>query len=117
MAVDYEGFVGGDRISTELPELQQRLLKAIHASGKPIVMVNMSGSAVALPWADANLNAVLQAWYPGQAGGTAVADVITGKDTPAGRLPLTFYRTTDICRNSMTTQGGRTYKYFRRQLL
>ncbi len=114
MAVDYEGFVGGDRISTELPELQQRLLKAIHASGKPVVMVNMSGSAVALPWADANLNAVLQAWYPGQAGGTAVADVITGKYNPAGRLPLTFYRSTeDLPDFDDYAMEGRTYKYFR----
>lgn len=76
MQVDYGGFVGGDRVATELPPIQQRLLERLHATGKPIVYVNLSGSAIAMPWADANLDAILQAFYPGQAGGTAVAAVL-----------------------------------------
>jgi beta-glucosidase len=113
MQVDYDGFVGGDRTTIELPALQQRLLEQLHATGKPIVLVNLSGSAIALPWADENLNAIVQAWYPGQAGGTAVADVLLGKYNPAGRLPITFYRaTTDLPDFKEYTMTGRTYRYF-----
>ncbi len=113
MQVDYEGFVGGDRSTIELPALQQRLLEQLHATGKPIVLVNLSGSAVALPWADENLNAIVQAWYPGQAGGTAVADVLLGKYNPAGRLPVTFYRATaDLPDFKEYRMAGRTYRYF-----
>jgi beta-glucosidase len=113
MSVDYDGFVGGDRESIELPPLQHRLLEALHATGKPIVMVNMSGSAMALPWADGNVEAIIQAWYPGQAGGTAVADVLVGHYNPAGRLPVTFYRSTDQLRPlDDYDMDGRTYRYF-----
>jgi beta-glucosidase len=113
MPVDYEGFDGGDRLSIELPELQQRLLERLHATGKPVVFVNLSGSAVAMPWADEHLNAILQAWYPGQAGGTAVADVLTGAYNPAGRLPVTFYRSTDdLPPFEDYDMVGRTYRYF-----
>jgi beta-glucosidase len=113
MKVDYDGFSGGDRDRIELPALQERFLKELAATGKPVVMVNMSGSAVALPWEDAHLGAIVQAWYPGEQGGAAVADILTGACNPSGRLPVTFYRATedlpDFKDYSMT---GRTYRYF-----
>lgn len=113
MAVDYTGFVGGDKIGIELPALQQRLLEKLHATGKPIVFVNLSGSAVAMPWADEHLNAIVQAWYPGQAAGTAVADVLLGNYNPSGRLPVTFYRaTSDLPDFNDYKMAGRTYRYF-----
>jgi beta-glucosidase len=113
MPVDYTGFVGGDRVSIELPALQQRLLEKLHATGKPIVFVNLSGSAIAMPWADEHLNAIVQAWYPGQAGGTAVADVLLGHYNPSGRLPVTFYRaTSDLPDFKDYRMAGRTYRYF-----
>jgi beta-glucosidase len=114
MKVDYEGFQGGDRTLIELPSVQQKLLEKLKATGKPLVFVNLSGSAVAMPWADANVNAILQAWYPGQAAGTAVADVLLGKYNPAGRLPVTFYRaTTDLPKFEDYTMAGHTYRYFK----
>jgi beta-glucosidase len=113
MRVDYEGFSGGDRTGIELPALQQQLLEQLQAAGKPIVFVNLSGSAVALPWVDAHAGAVLQAWYPGQAGGTAIADVLLGNYNPAGRLPVTFYRaTSDLPDFKDYAMAGRTYRYF-----
>ena len=116
MQVDYEGFSGGDRARIELPDLQQTLLKKLNEIGKPIVFVNLSGSAIALPWADKNLNAILQAWYPGQAGGTAVAEVLLGRTNPSGRLPITFYRATeDLPGFNDYRMAGRTYRYFQRQ--
>ena len=118
MQVPYEGFAGGDRTSIELPAVQQVLLEKLHALGKPIVMVNLSGSAVALPWADAHAAAMVQAWYPGQAGGTAVADVLLGRYNPAGRLPITFYRATaDLPAFTDYRMENRTYRYFRGQPL
>ncbi|MBI2512730.1 MAG: glycoside hydrolase family 3 C-terminal domain-containing protein [Opitutae bacterium] len=115
MKVDYEGFRGGDRTAIELPAVQQKLLEQLRAIGKPLVFVNLSGSAVAFPWADANVNAILQAWYPGQAAGTAVADVILGKYNPAGRLPVTFYRATaDLpAFEDYTMAAGHTYRFFK----
>jgi beta-glucosidase len=113
MMVDYEGFVGGDRVRIELPGLQQELLEQLRATGKPLVFVNLSGSAIAMPWADAHVNAIVQAWYPGQATGTAVADVLLGHYNPAGRLPVTFYRaTTDLPGFEDYAMAGRTYRYF-----
>jgi beta-glucosidase len=114
MAVDYEGFAGGDRLGIELPALQQQLLEKLKALGKPIIYVNLSGSAIAMSWADKNLNAIIQAWYPGQAGGTAVADVLLGNYNPAGRLPLTFYAaTSDLPDFKDYAMTGRTYRYFK----
>ncbi|MBN1404765.1 MAG: glycoside hydrolase family 3 C-terminal domain-containing protein [Opitutales bacterium] len=113
MAVDYIGFSGGDRTSIELPPLQERLIKELCASGKPLVIVNMSGSAVALTWEDAHANAILQAWYPGQQGGNAVAQTLLGISNPSGRLPLTFYRQTeDLPDFTNYEMADRTYKYF-----
>jgi beta-glucosidase len=113
MQVDYDGFSGGDRTRIELPALQQKLLQELRALGKPVVFVDLSGSAIAMPWADEHLNAILQAWYPGQAGGTAVADVLLGNYNPAGRLPVTFYRSTaDLPDFKDYRMAGRTYRYF-----
>jgi len=113
MRVDYEGFAGGDRTRIELPAVQQRLIQVLAATGKPLVFVNLSGSAVAWPAIEARANAIVQAWYPGQAGGTAVADVLLGKTNPAGRLPVTFYRSTDDLPDFADyNMAGRTYRYF-----
>ena len=114
MQVDYEGFVGGDRVAIELPAIQHHLMERLHATGKPMVFVNLSGGAIAMPWADTKLNAILQAWYPGQAGGTAVADVLLGHYNPAGRLPVTFYRATkDLPDFTDYRMAGRTYRYLK----
>ena len=113
MKVDYDGFSGGDRTQIELPPVQTELLKALQAAGKPVVFVNCSGSAIAMPWEAANLPAILQAWYPGEQGGRAVADVIFGEANPAGRLPVTFYRSTaDLPAFDNYSMSNRTYRYF-----
>jgi len=113
MEVDYDGYTGGDRQRIELPELQQHLLEQLQATGKPIVFVNLSGSAMAMPGAAEKAHAIVQAWYPGQAGGTAVAEVLLGNYNPAGRLPVTFYRATeDLPDFKNYDMAGRTYRYF-----
>jgi beta-glucosidase len=113
MSVPGPGFYGGDRTVIELPEVQTRALKALKASGKPVVFVCCSGSAEAIPWEAENLDAIVQAWYPGQAGGTAVADVLFGEYNPAGRLPITFYRaTSDLPAFTDYSMANRTYRYF-----
>jgi beta-glucosidase len=102
-----------DRDSIELPAEQTELIKALHATGKPIVMVNCSGSAVALPWEAENLPAILQTWYPGQNGGRAVAEVLFGDVNPSGHLPVTFYRaTSDLPSFTDYSMKNRTYRYF-----
>jgi beta-glucosidase len=88
-----DGFHGGDRTSIDLPRIQEGMLMKIKNMGKPVVFVLCSGGAVALDWEDQNLEAVLAAWYGGQAAGTAVADVLFGKVNPSGKLPVTFYST------------------------
>jgi beta-glucosidase len=113
MKVDYDGFSGGDRTQIELPPLQAKLLKALQTTGKPVVFVNCSGSAIAMPWAATNLPAILQAWYPGEQGGRAVAEVLFGEVNPAGRLPVTFYRSTaDLPAFDNYSMSNRTYRYF-----
>src|SRR2546430_14334569 len=92
MGVAIEGFSGGDRTRLDLPAPQQHLLERIVALGKPTVLVLMSGSAVAVNWAQEHVPAILEAWYPGQAAGTAIADVLFGDYNPGGRLPTTFFR-------------------------
>ena len=113
MHVDYDGFSGGDRTRIELPPVQEDLLKTLKATGKPIVFVNCSGCAMAIPWESTNLPAILQAWYPGEAGGRAVAEVLFGDVNPAGRLPVTFYRATaDLPPFEDYSMSNRTYRYF-----
>ena len=109
----YDGFKGGDRTRIELPSVQEDFLKALRATGKPVVFVNCSGSAIALPWEAENLPAIVQAWYPGEQGGRAVADVLFGAANPSGRLPVTFYRsTTDLPAFDDYSMSNRTYRYF-----
>jgi beta-glucosidase len=109
----YQGFHRGDRTAIELPPVQAELLKALHATGKPVVFVNCSGSAIAMPWETKHLPAVLQAWYPGEGGGRAVAEVLFGDVNPGGRLPVTFYRsTTDLPPFDDYSMSNRTYRYF-----
>ncbi|MBC8026060.1 MAG: glycoside hydrolase family 3 C-terminal domain-containing protein [Steroidobacteraceae bacterium] len=113
MKVNYPGFAGGDRTDLRLPQSQQKLLEALHATGKPVVLVLTTGSAIAVDWAKDKLPAILVAWYPGQRGGTAVADVLFGAANPSGRLPVTFYKADeklpDFADYSMK---NRTYRYF-----
>ena len=113
MRVDCDGFKGGDRTRIELPGQQTAFLEALHATGRPVVLVSCSGSAIAMPWEAKNLPAIVQAWYPGQAGGAAVADVLFGNTNPAGRLPVTFYSSTgDLPGFEDYSMSNRTYRYF-----
>ena len=113
MSVSYPGFAGGDRTDIALPAPQEKLLKALHATGKPIVLVLMAGSAISMEWAQKNLPAILMAWYPGQEGGAALADVLFGDVSPAGRLPVTFYKSVaDLPPFANYDMKGRTYRYF-----
>jgi beta-glucosidase len=122
-AADLIVYVGGispsmegemrDRTSIELPSVQEDLLHALYATGKPVVMVNCSGSAVGLPWEAENLPAILQAWYPGEEGGNAVAEVLFGRVNPSGHLSITFYRaTSDLPAFTDYSMTNRTYRYF-----
>ncbi|HUE42411.1 MAG TPA: glycoside hydrolase family 3 C-terminal domain-containing protein, partial [Candidatus Sulfotelmatobacter sp.] len=113
MKVDADGFAGGDRTKIDLPAPQETLLEKIHAAGKPIVLVLMNGSALSINWADANLPAILEAWYPGEEGGTAVAGAIAGDFSPAGRLPVTFYKSVNqLPPFEDYSMANRTYRYF-----
>ena len=114
MPVNADGFSGGDRTQIELPTVQARFIKALYKTGKPVVFVNCSGSAIAMPWEAEHLAAIVEAWYPGRAGGTAVADVLFGKYNPAGRLPVTFYRSTlDLPEFEDYRMKNRTYRFFK----
>lgn len=113
MNVTLEGFNGGDKTSIELPANQVALLKKLKTVGKPLVVVLQNGSAVAVNWSAANADAILEAWYPGQEGGTAIADVLFGDYNPAGRLPVTFYKSVDqLPEFTNYDMKGRTYRYF-----
>ena len=118
-----EGVAGGqrssgDRISLDLPGIQEELLKAVHASGKPLVVVLLNGSAVAVNWAQTHAAAILEAWYPGEEGGTAIADILFGDYNPAGRLPVTFYKSADdLPAFTDYAMEGKTYRYFRKEAL
>jgi beta-glucosidase len=112
--VDVPGFDSGDRTDIGLPAAQQALLERAAASGKPLVVVLMSGSAVALDWAKEHASAIVAAWYPGQSGGLAIAQVLAGDYNPAGRLPVTFYRSVrDLPPFTSYQMKGRTYRYFK----
>jgi beta-glucosidase len=113
MEVSYPGFAGGDRTDIGLPAPQQKMLEALHATGKPVVLVLMTGSAIAVEWAARHVPAILVAWYPGQQGGNAIADVLFGDVSPAGRLPVTFYRGAgQLPAFTDYDMKGRTYRYF-----
>lgn len=114
MDIQIDGFRGGDRTKLDLPAVQQQLIKEIHALGKPVVLVLLNGSAMAINWENANIPAILEAWYPGQAAGQAIADILFGDYNPAGRLPVTFYKSEkdlpSFSDYNITTQ---TYRHFK----
>jgi len=114
MKVEVDGFSGGDRTRLGLPDVQEQLIKDIHALGKPVVLVLLNGGALAVNWAHDHVPAIVEAWYPGQAGGTAIADVLFGDFNPGGRLPITFYKSLEnfpaFDNYNITTQ---TYRYFK----
>lgn len=113
MAVSAPGFRGGDRDDIELPAIQRETMAALKKAGKQVVLVNFSGSAMALVPESENCDAILQAWYPGQEGGSALADVLYGNAAPSGKLPLTFYRSVDQLPDFQDyNMKGKTYRYF-----
>jgi beta-glucosidase len=114
MSVSFKGFAGGDRTDITLPGPQRKLLDSLVSLGKPIVLVLTNGSALALPWESEHIGGILEAWYPGEEGGRAVADILFGDYNPAGKLPVTFYRSVeDIPPFESYGMEGRTYRYFR----
>jgi beta-glucosidase len=113
MKVSEPGFKGGDRTSIDLPKPEEELLEAVAAAGKPLVVVLTNGSALGVNWAEAHANAILEAWYPGEEGGAAVAETLSGKNNPAGRLPVTFYKDVNqLPPFESYAMKGRTYRYF-----
>jgi len=113
MQVNEEGFKGGDRTSIDLPKPEQKLLESVASAGKPLVVVLTNGSALGVNWAAAHANAILEAWYPGEEGGAAVAETLSGRNNPAGRLPVTFYKdVTQVPPFEDYSMKGRTYRYF-----
>ncbi len=118
MRVDYDGFRGGDRTDLNLPKVQRNLLKLIHSTNKPVVLVLNSGSALAINWEKENIPAIILIWYPGQEGGTALADVLFGDYNPAGRLPVTFYKSVNqLPPFEDYNMKDRTYRYFEKEPL
>lgn len=114
MKVNEPGFRGGDRTSIELPQVQRDLIRQLHEAGKTVIYVNCSGSAIALEPECANADAILQAWYPGEQGGRAVADILFGDYNPGGKLPITFYRhDSDLPDFEDYSMANRTYRYFK----
>ena len=112
------GFFGGDRLDLDLPKPQEQLLESLASAGKPLIVVLTTGSAVAVNWAQEHAAAILEAWYPGEEGGTAVADVLSGDYNPAGRLPVTFYKSAaQLPPFGSYSMNGRTYRYFTEQPL
>ena len=113
MKIQIPGFSGGDRTDIKLPDSQVQMLQQLAATGKPLVVVLLNGSALAVNWAQDHANAILEAWYPGEAGGTAIAETLTGKNNPSGRLPLTFYTSLDeLPPFTDYSMKNRTYRYF-----
>ena len=118
LPVSFPGFKGGDRTVIELPQVQRDLLQELHKTGKPVILILCSGSAIGLSAEVGLADAIIQAWYPGQAGGTAVADVLFGDYNPAGRLPVTFYKATEQLPDFEDySMQGRTYRYFEGEAL
>jgi beta-glucosidase len=113
MPVSEPGFLGGDRTSIDLPEPEENLVEAVAATGKPLVVVLMNGSALAVNWESHHVNSILDAWYSGEEGGAAIADTLSGRNNPAGRLPVTFYQGVDQLPNFEDySMQNRTYRYF-----
>jgi beta-glucosidase len=113
MPVNLSGFLGGDRTSIDLPQPEENLVEAVAATGKPLVVVLMNGSALAVNWINDHANAILEAWYSGEEGGTAIAGTLSGKSDPGGKLPVTFYTGVDQLPNFESySMEGRTYRYF-----
>jgi beta-glucosidase len=113
MPVNQPGFRGGDRTSIDMPEPEEALVEAVAATGKPLVVVLMNGSALAVNWINQHANAVLEAWYSGEEGGNAIADTLSGRNNPAGRLPVTFYKELSQLPNFEDySMQNRTYRYF-----
>jgi beta-glucosidase len=113
MPVSEEGFKGGDRTSLDLPKPEQDLVESLAATGKPLVVVLLNGSALSVNWAKDHANAILEAWYPGEEGGTAIAQTLTGLNNPSGRLPVTFYKSvSDLPPFEDYSMANRTYRYF-----
>jgi len=113
MPIKIPGFQGGDRTSLDLPAAQQQLLSDVAASGKPVILVLMNGSALAVNWADQHVNAILEAWYPGGEGGRAIAEALAGDFSPSGKLPVTFYKSAgQLPAFDSYDMKGRTYRYF-----
>jgi beta-glucosidase len=113
MPVDMPGFLGGDRTSLDMPEPEEDLVQAVAAAGKPLVVVLMNGSALGANWEKAHANAIVEAWYSGEEGGAAIAETLSGKNNPAGRLPVTFYKDVhQLPHFEDYSMKGRTYRYF-----
>ena len=113
MPVDQPGFLGGDRTNIEMPKPEEDLVRAVAATHKPLVVVLMNGSALGVNWEKAHANAVLESWYAGEEGGAAIAATLSGKNNPAGRLPVTFYQDVrQLPHFEDYTMKGRTYRYF-----
>ena len=113
-AVDKKGFFHGDRTTIDLPDVQKAALKALKKSGKKVILVLTNGGMLAVNWANEHLDGILEAWYPGQNGGAAVADILFGRYNPAGRLPITFYKSlSDLPEFEDYSMEGRTYRYFK----
>ena len=111
--LDIKGFYKGDRTNIDLPDIQLETLKALKATGKPVILVLTNGSALALNWENENLDAIVEAWYPGEQGGNAMADILFGDYNPSGKLPITFYKSVnDLPAFEDYAMKGRTYKYF-----
>src|SRR3984957_4487062 len=118
MQVDVPGFKGGDRTSLDLPKEEEDLLEALKGTGKPLIVVLMNGSALSVNWANENANAILDAWYSGEEGGTAIAQTLAGVNNPAGRLPVTFYKGVEqLPPFEDYSMKNRTYRYFEGQPL
>ncbi|MCB4797895.1 glycoside hydrolase family 3 C-terminal domain-containing protein [Neotamlana laminarinivorans] len=118
MPVNSKGFDGGDKVNIDLPAVQTKLLKALHETGTPVVLVLLNGSALAINWENDNLPAIVEAWYPGELGGTAIADVLFGDYNPSGRLPVTFYTShKELSPFVNYSMKGRTYRYYEGEAL
>ncbi|MCX6155207.1 MAG: glycoside hydrolase family 3 C-terminal domain-containing protein [Candidatus Kapabacteria bacterium] len=116
--IDVPGFYGGDRTNLELSLIQSNIIKALYASGKPVIFVVFSGGGIALNWEKENIPAILQAWYPGQAGAEAITSILLGDCNPSGKLPITFYRSVnDLPEFTNYSMDQRTYRYFNKEVL